>query len=442
MAVPFLRGLHGAEWPIDLVVSRPDTRRRRNADPEPSPVKAAALDLGLPVSDDPADVATSGADLAIVVAYGRIIKPDLLAQVPMVNVHFSRLPRWRGAAPVERAILAGDETTGVDVMVVEEGLDTGPVYARHQTEIGDHETAGELAQRLVGIGVPLLLDTLKAGLRDPTPQVGEPTYADKIDPAELRIDWRRSTIEIHRLVRLERAWTTFRGRRLKVLAGHPLPGSLAARGDGPGPARGGRHRSGHVPAGHRATRGEGCHEGQGLGPGREDRAGRATGRRAMSEDQVTGLQAKVLTVSDGVIAGTREDKSGAALEELLTGAGFEVVERRAVADGTQNVGEAIVELAEGFSGLVVTTGGTGFGPRDQTPEGTKVVLDREAPGIAEAMRLVNPLGRLSRGVAGTRGLALVLNTPGSSRGAVETVEAVLDVIPHALRLMTGESTQH
>lgn len=189
-------------------------------------MKAAALDLGLPVSDDPAQVATSGADLAIVVAYGRIIKPDLLAQVPMVNVHFSRLPRWRGAAPVERAILAGDETTGVDVMVVEEGLDTGAVYARHQTEIGDHETAGELAQRLVGIGVPLLLDTLKAGLRDPTPQAGEPTYADKIDPAELRIDWRRSTIEIHRLVRLERAWTTFRGRRLKVLAGHPLPGSL------------------------------------------------------------------------------------------------------------------------------------------------------------------------------------------------------------------------
>ncbi len=162
----------------------------------------------------------------------------------------------------------------------------------------------------------------------------------------------------------------------------------------------------------------------------------------MSTDHVSGLQAKVLTVSDGVIAGTREDKSGVALEELLTGAGFEVVERRVVADGIQNVGEAVVELAEGFAGLVVTTGGTGFGPRDQTPEGTKVVLDREAPGLAEAMRLVNPLGRLSRGVAGTRGLALILNTPGSSKGAVETVEAVLDVIPHALRLMTNESTQH
>ena len=226
MAVPFLRALHGAEWPIDLVVSRPDTRRRRNADPEPSPVKAVALDLGLAVSDDPADVASSGADLGIVVAYGRIIKPDVLAQVPMINVHFSHLPRWRGAAPVERAILAGDETTGVDIMVVEEGLDTGPLYARHQTDIGDHETAGELADRLVGLGVMLLLDVLKAGLKDPRPQEGEPTYAEKIDPADLCIDWLRSTIEIHRLVRLERAWTTFRGKRLKVLAGHPLPGSL------------------------------------------------------------------------------------------------------------------------------------------------------------------------------------------------------------------------
>ncbi len=226
MAVPFLRALHGAEWPIELVVSRPDRRRRRNADPEPSPVKAAALELGLPVTDDPSDVAASGADLGVVVAFGRLLKPDLLAQVPMVNVHFSHLPRWRGAAPVERAILAGDETTGVDVMVVEEGLDTGGLYARHQTEIGDHETASELADRLVALGVPLLLDSLKAGLKDPQPQEGEATYADKIDPSELRIDWTRPTLEIHRLVRLERAWTTFRGKRLKVLAGHPLPGDL------------------------------------------------------------------------------------------------------------------------------------------------------------------------------------------------------------------------
>jgi methionyl-tRNA formyltransferase len=227
MSVPFLQGLHDAGWPIDLVVSRPDSRRRRNADPEPSPVKALALELGLATSDDPADVADCGADLGIVVAYGRIIEPDLLARVPMVNVHFSQLPRWRGAAPVERAILAGDETTGVDVMVVEEGLDTGGVYARRVTPIDDHDTLSMLSERLVTLGVDLLLDTLRAGLRDPQPQDGEPTYAEKIDPAELRIDWTRPTLDVHRLVRLERAWTTFRGKRLKVLHGHPLPGDLA-----------------------------------------------------------------------------------------------------------------------------------------------------------------------------------------------------------------------
>ena len=226
MAVPFLRALHGAEWPIDLVVSRPDKRRRRNAEPEPSPVKAAALELGLRVTDDLDELAEADVDLAVVVAYGRIIPADLLARVPMINVHFSRLPRWRGAAPVERAILAGDETTGVDIMVVEEGLDTGGLYARHQTPIDDHETASALASRLVDLGTLLLLDTLKAGLRDPRPQEGEPTYAEKIDPAELRIDWTRSTLDVHRLVRLERAWTTFRGKRLKVLHGHPLPGDL------------------------------------------------------------------------------------------------------------------------------------------------------------------------------------------------------------------------
>lgn len=151
-----------------------------------------------------------------------------------------------------------------------------------------------------------------------------------------------------------------------------------------------------------------------------------------------GLRAKVLTVSDGVVAGTREDRSGAVLVERLVSAGFEVVEHRVVADGRQSVGEALVELAEGFRGLVISTGGTGFGPRDLTPEGTRVVLDREAPGLAEAMRAVNPLGRLSRGMAGTRGSALILNTPGSPGGALECLEAVLDVVPHALRLLDGD----
>ena len=149
------------------------------------------------------------------------------------------------------------------------------------------------------------------------------------------------------------------------------------------------------------------------------------------------LVAKVLTVSDGVIAGTREDKSGDALVAVLGDAGFRVLERRVVADGVESVSSALVELCDGFAGLVVTTGGTGFGPRDLTPEGTRAAIDREAPGLAEAMRLVSPLGRLSRAVAGTRGQALILNTPGSSNGAVETLGAVLDVVPHALDLLAG-----
>jgi molybdenum cofactor synthesis domain-containing protein len=154
------------------------------------------------------------------------------------------------------------------------------------------------------------------------------------------------------------------------------------------------------------------------------------------------LRAKVLTVSDGVIAGTREDRSGAALVERLTAAGYEVVDRRAVADGTESVAGALKALAGGFAGLVVTTGGTGFAPRDLTPEGTGAVLDREAPGLAEAMRLVSPKGRLSRGRAGTIDRCIVLNTPGSQAGAVECLDAVLAVLPHALALLAEEPTEH
>jgi molybdenum cofactor synthesis domain-containing protein len=154
------------------------------------------------------------------------------------------------------------------------------------------------------------------------------------------------------------------------------------------------------------------------------------------------LLAKILTVSDGVVAGTREDRSGQVLEEVLTQAGFKVVERQVTEDGIESVSRALISLSEGFAGLVVSTGGTGFGPRDLTPEGTKAVLDREAPGLAEAARLVSPLGRLSRAVAGTRGAAIIINTPGSPSGAKETVSAVLDIVPHALELLAGASTSH
>ena len=154
------------------------------------------------------------------------------------------------------------------------------------------------------------------------------------------------------------------------------------------------------------------------------------------------LRAKVLTVSDGVADGTRDDKSGRALVEHLTAAGYEVVAHRVVADGVDVVADALAEMCEGFAGLVVTTGGTGFGPRDLTPEGTRRVIEREAPGIAEAIRRVSDadgrnFGMLSRGVAGARGAALVCNLPGSSAGAVEALDVVLAVAPHALDLLAG-----
>lgn len=151
---------------------------------------------------------------------------------------------------------------------------------------------------------------------------------------------------------------------------------------------------------------------------------------------------KVLTCSDGVIHGTREDKSGAALEEHLAANGFEVVERRVTEDGTDPVARNLIEMSTGFAGLIVTTGGTGFAPRDLTPEGTRKILEREAPGLAEAMRLCNPLGRLSRGVAGIRGRAIIINTPGSTKGCLETLDAVIDVLPHALRLLHDTDTTH
>ena len=156
----------------------------------------------------------------------------------------------------------------------------------------------------------------------------------------------------------------------------------------------------------------------------------------------TRLLAKVLTVSDGVIAGTRVDASGAALVELLRTSGFDVVEHKVVADGSDNVASALHQLTSGFAGLVVSTGGTGFAPRDQTPEGTRTVIEREAPGLAEAMRSINPLGRLSRGIVGIRGQAIVCNTPGSPKACTEQLQAILDVLPHALRLLAEAPTSH
>ncbi len=207
-----------------LVVSRPDKRRGRGGGLAPSPVKSAAVELGVPVTTTANEVIAAGVELGVVVAYGRILKPPLLGAVPLVNVHFSLLPRWRGAAPVERAILAGDAVTGVCVMGLEAGLDTGPVYARAMTGIGSEETVTDVRNRLATMGRELLVASLAQGLGAPEAQDGEATYAPKIEAAELQIDWTRPTEELLRLIRLERAWTTWRGKRLVVAAAGPTSG--------------------------------------------------------------------------------------------------------------------------------------------------------------------------------------------------------------------------
>ncbi|MDE0065404.1 MAG: methionyl-tRNA formyltransferase [Acidimicrobiaceae bacterium] len=215
-AVPPLRALREAGYEIPLVVSQPDTRRGRGAAFQPSPVKASALDLGLDVSDDLGDLAVVRADLGVVVAYGGIIPPPLLEQMPMVNLHFSLLPRWRGAAPVERAILAGDEATGVSLMAVDEGLDTGAVYRRAEIPIAPDEDSGALRARLVALGTDVLIDALAEGLGEPEPQTGEPVYAEKITTEDRHIDWTQPAVQIHRQVRVGGAWTTFRDQQFKI----------------------------------------------------------------------------------------------------------------------------------------------------------------------------------------------------------------------------------
>jgi methionyl-tRNA formyltransferase len=181
-----------------------------------------------------------GAELGVVVAYGRIIPVAVLERLPMVNLHFSMLPRWRGAAPVERAILEGDSETGVCLMAVEAGLDTGPIYAEADTEIDEEETADELRSRLVVLGCGLLVEYLAGGLRGlpiPQDQKGEPSYAEKVLPAELEIRWDQPAVQIRRVIRLGRAWTTFRGRRLHILrATGAVPGAGDSGPAGPGGA--------------------------------------------------------------------------------------------------------------------------------------------------------------------------------------------------------------
>ena len=214
-----------------MVVSAEDKRRGRGGKTSPTAVKAAAIDLGIPVSSEVdallAEHAREPIDLAVVVAFGQIIRPHVLAEIPMVNIHFSDLPRWRGAAPVERAILAGDTETAIAIMSVAEGLDEGDVWALHPVPIHLDETLLTLWQSMAISGAGVLIEAMRQGFTDPTPQTGEELYAKKLTILDRFLDWQRTAIELDRIIRVGNAWSTFGGDRFKihmaepVEAGHP-----------------------------------------------------------------------------------------------------------------------------------------------------------------------------------------------------------------------------
>lgn len=252
-AVGPLDALVAAGHEIALVVSQPDRRRGRGTELVASPVKAAALAHGLPVATPVKareivdHVRALDADLGVVVAFGQILPNSLLDAIPggLVNVHYSLLPRWRGAAPVERAILAGDVETGVCVMAVDETLDTGAVYARESLTIDPEESAGDLHARLNALGTELLVRTIpNVSTAVPEPQRGETTYAEKLTVDEFELDLTRSPEELVRLVRAGSprpgAWLAFEGDRLKVGKAHVedgrfVPDTLQSPGKRPMP---------------------------------------------------------------------------------------------------------------------------------------------------------------------------------------------------------------
>ncbi|MFE3836836.1 methionyl-tRNA formyltransferase [Pseudogemmobacter sonorensis] len=241
-SVPVLEALH-ARHEVVCVYSQPPRPAGRGKDLRKTPVHARAEALGLPVRTplrlrDPADqaeFAALGADVAVVVAYGLILPPAVLAapRLGCLNIHASLLPRWRGAAPIHRAIMAGDAETGVCIMQMEAGLDTGPVLLRAPTPIGPEETTAELHDRLSAMGAEAIVEAL-ARLPDlepvPQPEVGV-TYAAKINKAEARVDWRRPADEVARLIRglspFPGAWTMAGAERVKLLRARPVPGQGA-----------------------------------------------------------------------------------------------------------------------------------------------------------------------------------------------------------------------
>ncbi len=242
-AVPVLRALAGAGHRMLRVYTQPPRPAGRGRSRRPSPVHAAAEALGIPVTTpesfrDPAmlaDFAALECDAAVVVAYGLIL-PQAALDAPELgcfNLHASLLPRWRGAAPIQRAIMAGDAATGVCVMRMEAGLDTGPVLACRETPIGPEDTARTLHDRLAGIGAALMLETLTALAAGEVPATPQPeagvTYAAKIGKAEARIDWTRSAAELGAHIRglspFPGAWCEIGAERVKLLMARPEDGA-------------------------------------------------------------------------------------------------------------------------------------------------------------------------------------------------------------------------
>jgi methionyl-tRNA formyltransferase len=246
-SVAALEALVGAGHEIVCAYTQPPRPAGRGKKEQPSPVQARAEALGIPVrhpislktAEAQAEFAALGADVAVVVAYGLIL-PQAILDAPRhgcLNIHASRLPRWRGAAPIHRAIMAGDAETGVCIMQMEAGLDTGPVLLRKVTAIGAEETTGELHDRLAAIGAEAIVEAL-ARLRELTPEVQPEegvTYAAKIDKAEARIDWARPAAEVARLIcglsPFPGAWCDVVGERVKfhgarVVAGKGAPGEV------------------------------------------------------------------------------------------------------------------------------------------------------------------------------------------------------------------------
>ena len=240
-AVPPLEALHAAGHDVAAAYTQPPRPAGRGGRARASPVQRRAEALGIEVRH-PATLREAGAraafaalepEVAVVAAYGLILPPPVL-EAPRrgcLNVHASLLPRWRGAAPIHRAMMAGDAETGVCVMAMEAGLDTGPVLLREATPIGAGETTGELHDRLSAMGARAIVEALgrlDALVPEPQPEEGV-TYAAKIDKAEARVDWSRPAAEVDRLVRglspAPGAWTTAAGRRLKLLRSRPAEGS-------------------------------------------------------------------------------------------------------------------------------------------------------------------------------------------------------------------------